>query len=145
MGGNSFMAQPVGHIELLLFLYFCNTYFSIVLMIQLYAISTTNTTEPSMTPIPRTANAEPKWDMFRTSGGWGGSSRNIYTNNISAVSVSLFQHMRLLSTLLLYISSIHLFQNPPACRLSITQSSCSFREKVFLCDVICWQITSLKH
>ena len=40
-------------------------------------------------------------------------------------------------TLLLHISSIHLFQNPPACKLSITQSSCSFREKFFLCG-LCW-------
>ena len=121
------------HIELW-FVNIYNHYFSIVSKIQLYAISIINSTEPSSPPIPRTANAEPKWDMFRTSGGCGGSSRNIYTNNVMAVCQysSTF-------TLLLYISSIHLFQNPPACRLSITQSSCSFREKFFLCG-LCWTL-----
>ena len=69
------------------FLLFSFYHFSIVLIKQLYAISITNTTEPRITPIPSTANAEPKWDMFRTSGGCGGSSRNIYTNNISTVTV----------------------------------------------------------
>ena len=43
-------------------------------------------------------------------------------------------------TLLLYISSIHLFQNPPACKFSITQSSCSFREKFFLWCGLCWTL-----
>ena len=115
-----------------------NHYFFIVSKIQLYAISIINSTEPSRPPIPRTANAEPKWDMFRTSGGCGGSSRNIYINKKNVIAESQYSST---FTLLLYISSIHLFQNPPACRLSITQSSCSFREKVFLCG-ICWQITS---